>query len=315
MDNNISFISQILNKSVDINDLSLEEYRKNFYLYPSMKEARSKGYVAHHPVPIDIQKREIENKYNIKFPRGDKGRREFMSSSYPYDDSCYRMTNFEHMLDHFLMARELGGEYIKIYDRMRHYTFNSLCPFEQETLENIKDWADMVDKGRKSNSRITKAYFDNMTPEEKEELRALRKKSLSTDEARKHNSEAQIRYNQSLSKEEREQRNLIQKRALTTPEAKKNISRAQKKRFSSMTPEEKEILSQRYRESQRTPESIEKRNNLSKSYWKMKEEGYPYNWQRFKKEYSEGKYHFIWPNELILMNDIPTKEDKVSSVL
>ena len=293
MDNNISIISQILNNSIDINNLTLEQYRKNFHLYPSMKEAKAPGYVAHHPIPIDIQKKEIEEKYNIKFHNGRIGRREFLISEYPYNDSCYRMTNFEHILDHYLMAKELGGEYIKLYDKMKAAAFIKLCPIEQETLENMKDWADMVEKGRKSNSRTTKAYFDNMSPEQKEELRANRKKALSTPEARKHNSEAQIRFYQSLSPEEKEERRKFHKDISNRPDVKLKMSAGQKRRFSSLTEEEYQDWCDLNKKAQRTPEAKEKREKLSKSYWKMKEQGYPYNWQQFKKEYANGMYHLF----------------------
>jgi len=239
MNNTLSSIPDWMKNVESLDSLTLEEFRSHFKLYPTLKEAQAKGYVAHHPVPIDLQRRKAEEKYGMKFGVGAKGRNKFIHSGIPYDDSCYRMTYFEHILDHYLMAKELGGEYVRLFDKMKQYAYSRIGKDEKITLESIKGWAESVEEGRESNSRTVKDYFDNMTPEQKEELRASRRRSLGTPEARKHNSEAQIRYNQSLTEEEKEERRRKKKEIMNRPEVKEKMSIAQKRRFSSMTKEER----------------------------------------------------------------------------
>ena len=65
---------KILDKEISLESLSLEIFRRGRYLYPSMKEARKKGYYAHHPFPLDIQKRLYEKEHNVILGKGKIGR-------------------------------------------------------------------------------------------------------------------------------------------------------------------------------------------------------------------------------------------------
>lgn len=109
-----------------IDSINYEEFVSMFSVFNTQKSARKRGFEAHHIIPKHIQK--INNQV---------------------DDRCIRLTPFEHILAHYILAREYKGEYIKIFCLMVSYNLNKIDNIDLIKLENLKDWAEL----RKSSIR------------------------------------------------------------------------------------------------------------------------------------------------------------------
>lgn len=293
MTNTISSISEteeihpitkkILNKEIPLESLSLEIFREGRYLYPSMKEARKKGYYAHHPYPLDIQKRQYEKEHNIVLGTGNLGRINFQKIFPSYDDSCYRMTAFEHILDHYLMAKEFGGDYIYNFYAMSRYALGKCEPLETFTLMTLEDWASMEEEAKiirgliykeryqssteeekevfsrkckesftperlQRMSEITKNWYSSMSIAEKQDFQNKRIETLRKPEVRSKISQSYKEYYRNLSEEEKKQQINKRKEALNSPEVKKKCSASQKRRFLNETEEEKKLRIEKHRQ-------------------------------------------------------------------
>lgn len=131
MDNNISISQE------DLDNLTYSEFLSQFTIYPMMKEAQMKGFEAHHIVPVSIQ---------MKNSNFTGTRREFEKSGL-LDDRCIRCTPFEHILVHYLSARDLGSEYIIIFYLMICENFNKLDDCKKYTIQSLKDYALLRQQG------------------------------------------------------------------------------------------------------------------------------------------------------------------------
>lgn len=274
---------KVLNKEIPLDSLSLEAFREGRILYPSMKEARKKGYFAHHPYPLDIQKRQYEKEHNISFGKGNSGRIKFQEAFPNYDDRCYRMTAFEHILDHYLMARDFGGDYIYNFYSMTKYALGQCTSLEKITLSSLEDWAFLEEEARviqsvsykeryknlteeekeafsrkckesftperlQRMSEITKNWYSSMSIAEKQDFQNKRIETLRKPEVRSKISQSYKEYYRNLSEEEKKQQINKRKEALNSPEVKKKCSASQKRRFLNETEEEKRLRIERHRQ-------------------------------------------------------------------
>lgn len=104
----------------EFNALDYDSYIKNFTIYDTMSLARKQGYEAHHIIPKSIQK-----ELNID------------------DDRCIRVTSFEHILIHYLLAKKYGNTYIKVFYLMYSWNNKKCTDIEKITLENLVDWTNL----------------------------------------------------------------------------------------------------------------------------------------------------------------------------
>ena len=274
---------KVLNKELPLDSLTLEAFREGRTLYPSMKEARKKGYFAHHPYPLDIQKRQYEKEHNVSFGKGNSGRVKFQKAFPNYDDSCYRMTAFEHILDHYLMARDFGGDYIYNFYSMTKYALGQCTSLERITLNLLEDWASLEEEAKvlqslsykeryknlteeekkefsmkckesftperlEKMSEITRKWYASMSVEEKQDFQSRRINSLRKPEVKEKISKSYKEYYRNLSEEEKKQQINKRKEALNSPEVKKKCSASQKRRFLNETEEEKKLRIERHRQ-------------------------------------------------------------------
>lgn len=113
----------------EINSITYKEFISQFPIYPSRKEAKAKGFEAHHVVPVCAQ--DCESRKEIK------------------DDRCVRLTAYEHVLAHYLYCKENPDNkdalyaFAKITD-LRNY---KLSEFEKLTLESLKEYGELRKKG------------------------------------------------------------------------------------------------------------------------------------------------------------------------
>lgn len=91
-----------------------------FKIYPTFASARKRGFEAHHIVPKAMQ---LEP-----------------------DDRCVRLTAFQHIYAHYLLALE-DEKAKQIFFAMVNFNFNKLADFEKVTLEQMKDWARLREEG------------------------------------------------------------------------------------------------------------------------------------------------------------------------
>lgn len=110
--------------NIDIITTTYDQFLSNFKIYNSPKEARKKGFEAHHIIPKAIQEDNI-------------------------DDRCIRLTPFEHILAHYLLAKQYGGDLIRIFSLMVQFNEHKLIDIEKVTLQELMDWGELREEGRK----------------------------------------------------------------------------------------------------------------------------------------------------------------------
>jgi len=152
MTNNISINQQnqtlhpitakLLNDELKLSNITLEQFREGRTVYDSYKEAQLKGYEAHHITPRSCQK-ELT------------------------DDRCIRYTPFEHIIDHYLMAKE-NERYVTIFENMVQFNFCNLINNEKDLLNKCIEFAKLREKGKiitskklKENSIFKNTHYYN----------------------------------------------------------------------------------------------------------------------------------------------------------
>ena len=110
MSNNIShthpITEKLLNNEISINNLNLDTFLSDRIIYPTTKKAKHKGYYAHHLIPIQEQ----INSYNKTHSNKFSNRIDFLKNCKELDDRCYRLTAFEHIVVHYLLALQIDSQ-------------------------------------------------------------------------------------------------------------------------------------------------------------------------------------------------------------
>jgi hypothetical protein len=119
-------------KSLDLNTITFSEFFKNEIIYNSRKEATCKGYEAEHLISVSQQMKE----YNLKNNTHYKSRVTFEREVGVPDDRCYRVTPLEHIISHFLKAKEDENE-IYIFEMMTRLNFKKLKESEKNILDTL----------------------------------------------------------------------------------------------------------------------------------------------------------------------------------
>ena len=165
--------------SLNLNTISYFEFLNSFTIYPSMSKCKKPNYEAHHIVPISIQKNNGITKDGPLF-----------------DDRCIRLTAFEHILIHYLAARDLGGDYIKIFYCMVCRNLNKISDINQVTLENLNEWANLRELGRIKSAESNKGHvpWNKGVPCSEEVKEKLRKANL----GKKHTEETKEKCRQAM---------------------------------------------------------------------------------------------------------------------
>ena len=109
-----------------------KQYISQFKVYPSWNDAQAKGYEAHHIVPRSLQDTP--------------------------DDRCVRLTAFQHIYAHYLLALEDKRAAV-VFALMVNLNFDKLSELDKITLEQLEDWARLREEGR-SNPDYVKAVSE-----------------------------------------------------------------------------------------------------------------------------------------------------------
>lgn len=103
------------------NKMTYDTFISQFEIYPTKRSAQKKGFEAHHIIPRAMQDTP--------------------------DDRCVRLTPFQHIYAHYLLALEDERAKI-IFALMVQYNFKKLSDLEKITLEQLEEWARLREEGR-----------------------------------------------------------------------------------------------------------------------------------------------------------------------
>lgn len=144
----------------DIDIIKLEDIYSSVTIYSSAKEAKCLNFEAHHLIPIKIQ---MKNKNFL-------GKRSDFIKSDLLDDRCLRLSTFEHIIIHYILAKDLGDDYIDIFENMERYNLLKLQKSEMELINYLTSWSNLLEKGKqkrrdgfigKPSGVTNKKYFNN----------------------------------------------------------------------------------------------------------------------------------------------------------
>lgn len=141
-----SIVQKILDGDVKLEDLTLEEFNKDRKVYPTAKKACASGYEAEHIHTAVLQIRRYNELHGTDYKSSDRKR--FTEETGCFDDSCYRMTTLEHIVNHYLKAKK-DPEEAEVFSRMLSYNQFKLSDVEKITLDNCIDFAKLREEGRK----------------------------------------------------------------------------------------------------------------------------------------------------------------------
>ena len=144
--------SKILSGEVNLESINLSQFREGRVVYPTMEEAQCKGFEAHHLIPLKLQKQKLSGVDFPEIKNREQLRKVFQDK---IDDRCFRYTAFEHIVDHYLSAKE-NTEEEEIFANMVRFNFSKLPTDQKELLEKLKDFSILRDKGHEKTSRRKK---------------------------------------------------------------------------------------------------------------------------------------------------------------
>lgn len=137
-----SITNDILEGRVLLDSLTLEDFRKNRHIYSTFRQAQAPGFEASHLISLSKQR----CLYNALHGTNYKNRRDFTKNVKSFDDRCYRYTPFEHVVDHYLLAKENPDE-IQTFSSMVCYNFHKLPSDQQELLNSFLSFANLREIG------------------------------------------------------------------------------------------------------------------------------------------------------------------------
>lgn len=97
----------ILKGQINIDNITSEEFLKDRKIYLTRYKAQCPGFEAHHIIPISMQMKDYNEKHGTSF----SSRKDFEKAmggvrGGVLDDRCCRLTCFEHVVMHYLLAKE-----------------------------------------------------------------------------------------------------------------------------------------------------------------------------------------------------------------
>ena len=257
-------------KSLD--NLTYQYFLSLFPVYPSLKEARCPGFEAHHIIPLNIQRKLINQKYSCKL----KNRHQLLASPYKneIDDRCIRCTAFEHILVHYLAARDLGSDYLLAFNAMIIQYNKKLTVIEQSVLKYLEAWSQVIKQGKDLFLLKEKSKYRELTPEEYQEYCQKRREGWAkqTPEQREHFRQSRFKSNGTIT-------------------AKKNFSLGQQRHYAQMTEADWQKHNAIQKAGKNTDMAKDRRQKKKEAYQLYKQQlnaqGLKADWNTFSAEYSK----------------------------
>lgn len=117
--------------------MTYSEFISQFEIYESYNKAKAKGCEAHHITPRALQK-----------------------DNETLDDRCVRLTPFEHIYAHYLLALE-REDAVVVFFRMVCRNKFKLSDIEKVTLEELEEYGRLRSEGREKIAKARKAYLSD----------------------------------------------------------------------------------------------------------------------------------------------------------
>ena len=258
--------------------MTYQEYISQFPIYETQKKAQAKGFEAHHVVPKALQSKDS------------------------FDDRCVRLTPYEHIYAHYLLALE-SADAIKVFFLMINRNEFKLSDIEKVSLEELKDIAELREQGRKAVSKSMTGRHPSEETKKKisKTISTIQKGRKTSEETKKKISIAntgKVRSKETRKKisEAGKGRTSWNKGKSWSEETRKKIGEASKGRKSKYkgiprTDEVKKKLSESHKGLHLSEEVKEKcrQNRLRCSEEYRNNNPLHLNWQEFSKEYKKRK--------------------------
>lgn len=147
--NNINNITKnLLENPSLLKECTYQQYLDHFERFETEREAKCPGYEAHHLIPVSLQFNEYNIKNNLKLSREEYCKLPELV------DICYRMTPLEHLIAHYLLARE-SEEGARIFSNMLHFAEFRLPDEDYKIILSLQELAELRSKGyRKASSKL-----------------------------------------------------------------------------------------------------------------------------------------------------------------
>lgn len=251
----------ILKGQINIDDITSEEFLKDRKTFLTRYKAQCPGFEAHHIIPISTQ---IKN-YNEKYGTSFSSRKDFEKAVGGVkggflDDRCYRLTYFEHVVIHYLLAKENKTDSV-IFSNMFHVNFSKIKDQnEKEKIESLKNLSLL-----RSNAK-EKLKDRKLSEETRRKISESRKKIIVDEEWRRHISEGNKGH--IVTEETRRKISEKNKNWVIPEEQKLKISNTLKLYYANLSDEERANLSKKRGEACTTrgkPLSEEHKKKISKS--------------------------------------------------
>lgn len=256
--------------------MTYQEYISQFPIYETQKKAQAKGYEAHHIEPRALQKEGT------------------------LDDRCVRLTPFQHIYAHYLLALE-NPDAIKVFFLMINRNHFKLSDIDRVTIEELKDIAELREKGREavSKSMTGKHIPDEVRKRISNSVSIKQKGRITSEETKKKiglANKGKVRSEETRKKisEAGKGRPAWNKGKSWTEETRKKIGEAGKGRKSKYkgiprTDEVKKKLSESHKGKRLSEETKEKvrQDRLRCSFEYRNNNPQNLSWQDFSKEYKK----------------------------
>ena len=128
--------------------INIEKILENKKIYDTRKLACRKGYEAHHIKPVALQIKEYDDCYGTSYGQSPNGRNLFEKEVPFFDDRCYRLTPFEHLLVHYFLALQYDLEKPAFYC-MTNCELPLLSEIDQEYILKLENYAKLREEGHK----------------------------------------------------------------------------------------------------------------------------------------------------------------------
>lgn len=149
----------------ELDNLTYSHFLSQFTIYPSYKEARMKGFEAHHIIPISIQMKE----HNFS------GTRKEFEKSDLLDNRCIRCTPFEHLIAHYLLAKENGFDAYLAFVSTYYINSSKINENQKITVDSLKYFNEMICFGKNKIGEMNIERHKNFSEQDKEEYRRYHK--------------------------------------------------------------------------------------------------------------------------------------------
>lgn len=128
--------------SEELDRITLKAFLEKFEVLND-DAARQRGFELHHLEPIAVQL----SAYNLQHPENPLTRKDFRKHP-ERDQRCILLSPFDHILVHYLLAKEKEEPYLRIFYAMVRQNLPKISEKSSVTLQNLKEWTTLRETGK-----------------------------------------------------------------------------------------------------------------------------------------------------------------------